>query len=178
MITSRFPHWRFLLGISLGICIVCLLGWLFLPRGPEYLDAPPNEFYQFIAEIPTPTGATELAKSISRDIAPQETCTYFDYVRLYGANTEFSSIKQMYIENLQTKNQESVIARDDIDSVNIVLSDAATVGMYDVTDNLPLAKLTFDEKIWEESKTVFPTVFMFAIAHHYGNCKPHPEWKE
>lgn len=164
-----------IVGIVLG---TCLLLYLFLPRGPEYLDMPPSEFYDFVAGIPTPVGAKELTTKIDRTIAPKETCTYFTKVHLYGTNTDFTSIKQDYLTSLSTWERKWLVSHNDTNSITIVFSETSLAEIFDLTENLPLARLTVSETVYLEAKESFQTVFLFSLDHGYGNCKPIFDWKE
>ncbi|HQM14902.1 MAG TPA: hypothetical protein PK832_10705 [Anaerolineae bacterium] len=157
---------------------MCLLLYSLLPRGPEYLDTPPPEFHDFVAVIPTPVGAIELTTKVDRRVAPKETCTYFNHMRLYGTDIDFTSVKQDYLTQLSTWEGKWLVSYNDANSITIVFGNTSLASIFDLTENLPLARLTVGETAYLDAKESFSTVFLVSLEHGYGNCKPIPDWGE
>jgi len=157
---------------------LCLALLITLPSGPKYLDAPPAEFYDFVAGIPTPEGATTVITNIERYIAPQRACTHFIQQSLLGSETDFSSIKQNYLKELHNRGDQWLVASDEAGYLKIVLSADAMIVIADLTDDLPFARLAFSETIYLEARDTYQTVYFFSVDHSYGNCIPDPDWEK
>jgi hypothetical protein len=156
------------------------LVWLLGSCGPRYLSEPPPKFDDYVDDISglAPSGATLLSEYSARWTSPKEICTGFASDYLYGTDDSYLTVVQSIELGLEEMKDDYVKVNIDADYVSYVLSNVATVGVYQVTNDDQVAEMRHGVETVSGGQEEYETLFGIAMEHSYGNCAPHPWWNQ
>lgn len=62
------------------------------------------------------------------------------------------------------------------DFITYILDDTATVTVYNVSTDDPVAALRHESGVLSEGQVHYETLFSISAEHSYGDCAPRPWW--